>query len=326
VAARAKTATISDAMNAREIARRLSGEVSGRDAFLCPGPGHSPSDRSLSVKFDPAAPDGYLTYSHAGDDWRHCRDHVRELLGLPRWQPGDQQRRNVQTHHIDKWNLAAGEAETNEGPHEIIRIANARRIWKEALDPRGTLAEAYLRGLRRLDLPDDLAGRVLRFHPSCPWRNEYTRKIDRVPALIAPFRSIDHDTITGIHRIALKPFSAKPDRRMLGIVHHAAIKLDSNENVTHGLHIGEGAETCLAAWLSGFRPVWALGSARAIAAFPVLSGIEAITVLGEVGDGGANRRAARECAARWIDSGRQAFIVAPQVGADLNDVWREIAP
>ena len=40
-------------MNAREIARRLGGEVSGRDAILCPGPGHSPKDRSITMKLDP---------------------------------------------------------------------------------------------------------------------------------------------------------------------------------------------------------------------------------------------------------------------------------
>ena len=106
----------------------------------------------------------------------------------------------------------------------------------------------------------------------------------------------------------------------------AALKLDADATVTLGLHIGEGLETCLAARLAGFRPVWALGSASAIAAFPVLPGIEAITVLGEVDDGGANHRAAQACAERWIEAGREAFIVAPLSGGDLNDVWREVAP
>ena len=49
-------------------------------------------------------------------------------------------------------------------------------------------------------------------------------------------------------------------------------------------------------------------------------------MLGEVGDGGANHRAAQACAARWIEAGRDAFMVAPQVGGDLNDVWREVVP
>jgi hypothetical protein len=57
----------------------------------------------------------------------------------------------------------------------------------------------------------------------------------------------------------------------------------------------------------------------------VLAGIDAITILGEVNDGGANQRAAQACAARWIEAGREAFIVTPLTGDDLNDVWREVA-
>jgi hypothetical protein len=65
---------------------------------------------------------------------------------------------------------------------------------------------------------------------------------------------------------------------------------------------------------------------RRIATFPALGGIEAITVLGEVGDGGANHRVTQACATRWIEAGRDAFAVEPQVGDDLNDVWRWAAP
>jgi putative DNA primase/helicase len=242
----------------------LGGQVSGRDTILCPGPGHTPKDRSLSVKLDPTAPDGFLTYSHADDDWRECRDHVRERLGLPRWEPGDERRRGVPPQRVEKWDLAATEAKAAEGPRawtedEISRILKARRIWEEALDPRGTLAEQYLREHRRLDLPDDLAGRVLRFHPACPWKNENTVNIDRIPALIVPFRSVDDDAVTGIHRIALKPFVAKPDRRMLGIVHRAAIKLDP---IGEKLTIGEGVETCMASRELGYGPSWALLTLR----------------------------------------------------------------
>jgi hypothetical protein len=126
-------------------AAALGGDVSGRETILCPGPGRSPKDRSLSVKFDPTAPDGFLTHSHAGDDGRECRDYVRERLGLPRWQPGDEQRRNVPPRHVDKWDLAAIEAEANEGPRawtdEILRIAVARRIWEEALATRVSRGE-----------------------------------------------------------------------------------------------------------------------------------------------------------------------------------------
>jgi hypothetical protein len=68
------------------LAKALGGEVSAGQV-LAPGPGHSPADRSLSVKLDCAAPDGFLTHSFAGDDLTRCRDHVRDRLGLPAWQP-----------------------------------------------------------------------------------------------------------------------------------------------------------------------------------------------------------------------------------------------
>ena len=46
-------------MDIRNIARGLGGEVAGRQV-LAPGPGHSRKDRSLSVRLDERAPDGFL--------------------------------------------------------------------------------------------------------------------------------------------------------------------------------------------------------------------------------------------------------------------------
>jgi hypothetical protein len=68
------------------LARALGGEVRNGQA-LVPGPGHSAADRSLSVKIDPNAPDGFLVHSFSGDDPRQCRDHVRAAWGLPSWKP-----------------------------------------------------------------------------------------------------------------------------------------------------------------------------------------------------------------------------------------------
>jgi hypothetical protein len=64
------------------MARALNGDVSAGQ-ILCPGPGHSDSDRSLSVKLDKDDPEGFVTHSFAGDDWKACREHVRIKLGLP---------------------------------------------------------------------------------------------------------------------------------------------------------------------------------------------------------------------------------------------------
>jgi hypothetical protein len=71
----------------RAAARALGGEISGRDGVVCPGPGHSRQDRSLSVKFDANAPDGFVVNSFANDDPIVCKDHVSERLGLEAFKP-----------------------------------------------------------------------------------------------------------------------------------------------------------------------------------------------------------------------------------------------
>ncbi len=57
---------MSAGLDVRTVARLLGGKVNGRDGVLCPGPGHSPGDESLSVKLDPKAPEGFTVYSHSG--------------------------------------------------------------------------------------------------------------------------------------------------------------------------------------------------------------------------------------------------------------------
>ena len=66
-----------------EVARRLGGDVSGRNQILAPGPNHSPQDRSMSIKLDARAPDGFLVNSFANDDPLACKDYVRERMGMP---------------------------------------------------------------------------------------------------------------------------------------------------------------------------------------------------------------------------------------------------
>jgi len=284
-------------LDPRAVARSLGGDMSGR------------ADRSLSIKIEPTAPDGFIVHSFAGDSPLECRDYVRAALGL-----GARERRRGQSS--PRGSQPSIVAPDNGAAH---RSALALRLWDEARDPLGTVVASYLAS-RGLTLPGDIAGEVIRFHPALKFDDA------RVGGMVALFRDIRTNEPRGIHRTFLDGDGCKLDRKMLGRARDAAIKLDADESVALGLHIGEGIETCLAAWLAGFRPVWALGSASAIGVFPVLPGIEAITVLGEVGDGGANHRAAQACAVRWIEARREALMVTPQVGGDLNDVWRQVAP
>ena len=73
-------------LSIQNIAKALGGEAKG-DHVRAPGPGHSAEDRSLSVKVDAAAPDGFLVHSFSGDDEIACKNHVRAKLGLPKFTP-----------------------------------------------------------------------------------------------------------------------------------------------------------------------------------------------------------------------------------------------
>jgi putative DNA primase/helicase len=286
-------------LDPRAVASALGGCVWGCHV-IAPGPGHSRADRSLSIEIDATAPDGFLCHSFAGDNWRECREYVRRVLGLGGWELS--RKRSLPSRPTRPFALAED------------RTALALHLWNEARDPRDTIVAVYL-ATRGITISDDVASDVIRFHPNLKFDR------GRVGAMLALFRDIASNEPCGIHRTFLDADGRKIGRKMLGRARRAAIKLDANENVTLGLHIGEGVETCLAAHLAGFRPVWALGSASGIAGFPVLAGIDAITVLGEVNDTGATERAARACAARWLAAGREAFVVTPLVGCDMNDVW-----
>jgi hypothetical protein len=186
-------------------------------------------------------------------------------------------------------------------------------IWRASVPIAGTLAETYLRETRKLILPPDISPRVLRFHSDCPFGPG-----ERHPCLIALYQDVRTDKPTAIMRTALTADGRKVDRKALGPVGGAAIKLTHDIAVGTAIAIGEGLESTLAGIAFGLRPAWALGSAGAIAKFPVLAGIEVLTVLGE-NDGGANERAYRECGERWDAAGREVFIARPPVGKDLAD-------
>jgi hypothetical protein len=304
-------------LDARSLARALGGEAHGRGRVLAPGPGHSPRDRSLSIRVDPAAPEGFVldTFS-ARDDWRQCRDYVRERIGLSsswrRYPEGRTSARLLPTPApIERRHFDEGDDRAAKNG------ALALRLWEEGEDPRGTIVEARLRRHRRgIELDPAIACRVIRYHPHL-WHADSRQYL---PAMLALYRRIDDDTPVAIHRTFIGPDGRRVgDRKMLGPVGGAAIKLDADEDVTLGLFIGEGLETCLAARQMGLNPAWATGSVGAIAAFPVLPGVDALTVLGEIDPHDTNLRAAHAVERRWRAADREVFYTISQFGKDMND-------
>jgi RecA-family ATPase len=100
------------------LARALGGEVS-RGQVLAPGPGHTNGDRSLSVKLDDRAPDGFVVYSFAGDDPIVCRDHVRAKIGLPAFKPNGNGKSRISDDVIERAVMAAAQTQHRE-PFKIV--------------------------------------------------------------------------------------------------------------------------------------------------------------------------------------------------------------
>lgn len=148
-----------------------------------------------------------------------------------------------------------------------------------------------------------------------------------MPALLAAFRAIHDDPgedapPIALLRVGLDKQGDKVGKKMIGPVADAAIKLDADENVTYGLGVTEGFETGMAVRAAGWRPVWVLGSAGAIERFPVLSGIDALTIFADHDENQTGARAAWQCAKRWRNAGRQAELKMPKApGCDWADEW-----
>lgn len=291
----------------RAAAAALGGEIVGRDRIVAPGPGHSRADRSLSIVLSPSAPDGFVVTSFAGDDWRACRDHVRELLGLDgqeRPSAAGAQRAVLNGHQAD----------------DEARAARALAIWKEALPPAGSPIEPYFAS-RGLELPPQAAGEAVRWHPNCPFG-----KGAETGCMVALVRDVVTNEPRAIHRTAIDGRGRKRSelgangRLTLGPIAGGGVKLTSDEDVALSLGIGEGIESTLSLrMLPEFASgaVWALLAANQLSRFPLLAGIEALWIAVDRDPTGL--QAAAEVARRWRS--REVLRVTPRGDRqDLNDV------
>jgi hypothetical protein len=150
------------------VARLLGGKVNG-NSVLCPGPNHSKDDKSLSVKIDINAPDGFLVHSFADDDPIVCRDYVRQKLGLPKFQPQP----NGNRFSLDAMVRAAMSAAINHKPkakptaiyhyidrdgtliYDVMRFDNPKRFAHRLADGRfkGSERRVLYRWLELLKYP-----------------------------------------------------------------------------------------------------------------------------------------------------------------------------
>jgi hypothetical protein len=296
---------------AREIAAALGGRRAqrlGDGSFLvpCPVPSHGKGrgDRSPSLRIG----DGQtrlLVHCYAGCDPRDVLTELRrrELLDGELSDPSER--------------TPPRRVNLTEDQERARKLALAGRIWNEAVHIEGTPGALYFYK-RNIDitLAPDFGG--LRWHKQCPWLG------GPIGCVLARFT----DAITGeVRGIWRRPIKKGEKPRTLGPMGGCVIRLWPDEAVTTGLVIGEGIETTLAAALhvehrgTLLQPAWATGCAANMADFPVLAGIEALTILVDNDKSSTGQDAAAACARRWLAAGREVIRLTPKtIGTDFNDI------
>lgn len=193
----------------------------------------------------------------------------------------------------------------------------AEYIWRKAVPILGTVAETYLRH-RGCVLPP--ADSDLRFLPPVG------KHPSTLCARVSDIRTAKPISLHFTKLAAGGRGKAGSDRDKLLMSGHrkkdGCIRLWPDEAVTHGLVIAEGIESALAA-AHAYRPVWAAIDAGNLRAFPLLHGIEALTIFADHDDTGLT--AARECARRWLAAGADVAVLrAREAVRDAADVAQRL--
>lgn len=281
-------------------AQLLGGVVVKPDQVLCPGPGHSPKDLSLSVRF---SGDTILVHSFAGQDWQDCHAYVLGKLGIrdvPKFQP------NISNKPLGK------PKDLSAGP----KTADFYSIWNEGVGIRDTPAEAYLskRGVA-------YSGTELRWHLKCPFG-----KATKAGCMIALVRNIETGEPQAIHRTAISNSGEKRSdlgsggRKALGPTKNGAVRLFEPENGT--IAVAEGIETSLSIRNLpdlGAMPVWSLLNAGQLEMMPIPRNLQSVWI--GVDRDEAGYRAAAKLLNRLHKANIECVAIVPKHdGHDINNL------
>jgi hypothetical protein len=290
-------------MTAAEIVVKLGGQWHGSYG-LAPCPAHKDSSPSLSIS------DGKnkwpLVHCFAGCEPLAV---IKKLCELGAW-PDDLRPEPAAVE-------AKEEAERER--EQQRRAAFIERTWRQTWDSsssaRGSPIEQWLQARGIHAGARDLERLPLRWAPNCPFGKVTSS------AMVALMTDPVTSEPCGLHRTFLLPDgSAKAPmdqpRMMLGRA--GIVRLSRDEDVELGLGICEGVETSLAIMAAGWAPVWACGSLGALQRFPVLGGVESLTIFSDPKP--QEIEGARACAARWRAARKEALVRLPNAKGDFNDL------
>lgn len=293
-------------MTLHAIVAALGGDLScGGARANIPAPGHSPSDRSVSLLL---SGDRLIVHSFGAAAWTAVRDHLR-ALGL-----------------IDgEGRLLNGARRTASSPADLrpdrpARIATARRLWEDAgpITPP-TLSHRHL-AVRAVGANPCLI-RSLRHHGAAPlsvYRSGGPRRPALVAAIAAPDGALTAVELTYLAAGGRRDERLRAPRKMVGLVPPGSAVRLAPASVE--LLVGEGVMSVLSASERLAVPAWALLSAHNLAAWSPPPETRRVVVAADRGAPGES--AADRLLARLQRRGVRAVIALPP--GDAED-WNAFA-
>jgi Toprim domain len=297
---------------AQTLALALRGHWHGRYGSAC-CPAHA--DRNPSLSISDSDSDAVLVHCHGGCEQRAV---IAALQGLGLWPNLSKNSATLSAVQLEEHRKRSRAKERERQRRETFIRQTWEETWATGRQAFGSPIETWLR-VRGISLDSaDFERLPLRWAPRCPLGR------DTAPAMVALMTDALTAEPSGLHRTFLisdgsaKAFGKK-SRTMLGKA--GVIRLSPDEAVSTGLGICEGIETGLALMAIGWYPIWAAGSVGALARFPLLRGIECLTVFADAKV--QEVEGARACAARWAAAGREAIVRIP-AGGDWNDLLKAV--
>jgi hypothetical protein len=262
-------------------------------------------------------------------------DAVKALIGE---DAGTPTRRQPTLDEIAAREAREAERKRTEAYEAARNASSAAKIIARLQPIIGTPGEAYLRDVRKIDVSHWAIRQALEDVEALAWcERTYFRQLN--PG--EPFHELNSQWLGAIIGILTDPVTGKrtggitrtfihQGRKVCramslgGVGLPGIIRLSPDDEVETGLHLGEAIETSLSAMMMGFVPMWATGSTSQMKSFPVLPGIECLTVIAD--NDAAGQQAAREVCQRWANAGREAVMRKSKTqGEDANDIIKRRA-